>query len=66
MKQLRQHLCFDVSSQTYGSNIAHRLAESSQRYLLSTQGNNAYWGNPLDAQVVWSTMFLWKIPVTMY
>jgi len=55
MKQLQQETRFAVSSQTYGSNIANSLAERSQRYLLSTQGNNASWGNPLDALVVRST-----------
>jgi hypothetical protein len=55
MKQLRQDSRLDVSSQTYGSNIANSLAERSQRYLLSTQGNYASWENPLDALVLRST-----------
>jgi len=36
-RQLRRHPCLYLQSQTYGSNTAHCLTESSQRFLVATQ-----------------------------
>ena len=51
MRQLRQE-----PSQTYGSNIAHFLRESSQQFF-SNSRKYCLLGNPLDELVVCSSVF---------